>query len=302
MKPMSFRSERVRFWLFFLTVPMCLIIGAVLSVISFFTRELIPCLPIGIGFCVLALLLFVPLGVVLFRRSGSDAESDRKDRFLSDVAHELKTPLTVIRGCAEVMEDGAVAPEQFPEYCAKIRNETEAMSRLVEDLLTVTRMQSGKISLSLRDTDLTDLARRTVQSISVIAAEKGIGLKLNFDPTLPVLLLDPDRIRQLMVIFLDNAVKHTPRGGSVVLSLGRNADRVILTVSDTGSGIAEADLPFVFDRFYQADRSGGGSGIGLSIARQIVRMHKGTVTVRSEVGKGTRFTVSLPLRESKERL
>ena len=113
--------------------------------------------------------------------------------------------------------------------------------------------------------------------------------------------MDYDRIRQLLVIFTDNALKHTPSGGRVTLSLSRQGDRVILQVRDTGHGIAPEDLPYVFERFYKADPARGGlssgSGIGLSVAQQIVRLHEGTLSVSSEVGKGTCFTVDLPLRE-----
>ena len=287
---------------------MLVAIGAVLSVISLLFLEG-SALKIAVGiFGGIAAVGGILIAVFhCFNRKKSDSTdrmSQERDRFLSDVAHELKTPLTVIRGCAEVMQDGAVPTEEYPEYCTRILRETEAMSKLVSDLLDVSRLRAGRIRFEPTDVDLTYLARSVCEGISTVAEKQGVSVVFEPRAELPVLLLDYDRIRQLTVIFLDNALKHTPAGGTVTLFLDRDGDTVVIGVRDTGSGIPAEDLPYVFERFYKADPDRGeaspGSGIGLSIARQIVRLHGGTVDVTSKIGVGTCFTVRLPLRECKE--
>lgn len=291
------------------TVPMLFAVGAVLSVLLLFFPE---SMGLGIGAIVVwslaalgGILSFVG-GFFVRRNPPADRSEEVRDRFLSDVAHELKTPLTVIRGCAEVMADGAIPPEEYGEYCARILRETDAMSRLVSDLLDVSRMRSGKIRFEPRDADLIYLVRSVCDALNTVAQKKGVNVVCDVHCQLPVLLLDYDRIRQLTVIFLDNAVKHTDAGGTVTLTLLREGETVVLRVRDTGHGIAAEDLPFVFERFYKADPERGGlsvgSGIGLSLAREIVLLHGGTVDVTSEIEKGTCFTVRLPFREYKENL
>lgn len=287
------------------TVPMLFAIGAVLSVLlqidpSRLWVRVAACVAWGLT----AAGAIALLAIRCFRKERKP-ESDRleqeRDRFLSDVAHELKTPLTVIRGSAEIMADGAVPVEEYPAYCARILRETEAMSRLVSDLLDVSRMRSGTVRFEPRDTDLTVLAQGVCEGMSTVAEQTGVCIRFVApEPPLPVLLLDYDRIRQLAVILLDNAVKHTPEGGIVQLRLERSGDDVLLCVTDTGSGIAPEDLPYVFERFYKADPERGGlpsgSGIGLSLALRIARMHGGDLTVSSVPGEGSRFTARLPMR------
>jgi len=290
------------------TVPMLFAIGAVLSVLLLFFPD-ISALGIGALSAWGGVILLCAAALVLrmrkLRNPPADRTEEERDRFLSDVAHELKTPLTVIRGCAEIMADGAVPAEEFPEYCRRIQRETEAMSRLVGDLLDVSRLRTGRVRFEPRDVELSCLCRSVCDSLGTVAGKKEVEvLFVENGPKLPVLLLDYDRIRQLLVILLDNAVKHTDGGGRVTLALTREGETVVLRVSDTGHGIAAEDLPYVFERFYKADPERGGlavgSGIGLSLARQIVLLHGGTVDVTSEKEKGTCFTVRLPFREYKE--
>ena len=312
MSRMSRRPGSGIQWILFLTVPMLFAIGTVLSVLLFFEPDaravLAPYFPLlytVFGLTVAALCCAVTAAVLFLRFRNKTVRTDEvRDRFLSDVAHELKTPLTVIRGSAEVMVDGAVEPERFPEYCGRILNETDAMSRLVTDLLDVSRMKAGKTRLQLRDVDLAVLAASTVESLAPLAEKAGVQLSYRETDKLPVLLLDYDRVRQLAVIFIDNAIKHTPAGGSVEVTTGRNGANCFLAVKDTGDGIAPEDLPYLFDRFYKADPSRGGlasgSGIGLSVAQQIVRLHGGSVSVESQPGAGACFTAYLPVREFRE--
>ena len=286
---------------------MLIAIGAVLSVLSLLFRGVQWFLIAAVAVWLLVL-VFSLVPMIFCRSSKEKGASDRmereRDRFLSDVAHELKTPLTVIRGSAEAMSDGAVPPEQYPEFCDRILRETDAMSRLVSDLLDVSRLRAGRIRFQPMDVDLSVLARSVSDSMAVVAGKTGVTVSCEIRAELPVLWLDYDRIRQLLIIFLDNAIKHTPSGGQVTLIVDRAGQTVLLRVNDTGSGIAPEDLPYVFERFYKADPQRGGlsngSGIGRSVAQQIVRLHDGTVKVESELGRGTCFTAALPLRECKE--
>ena len=286
------------------TVPMLIAIGAVLSVITLFFPQ-VRWLN-GVSAVLLIGALAGALALLRHRRRQPDqtALERERDTFLSDVAHELKTPLTVVRGTAEALSDGVVPADETDLYYARILRETDAMTRLVSDLLDVTRLRTGRIPFAPRDVDLTVLAQGVVDGIRALAERKGVALDLECEP-LPVVLLDHDRIRQLLVILLDNALKHTPEGGTVTLSLSREGKTILLRVRDTGCGIPAEDLPYLFERFYRADpdESGiPGTGIGLSLARQIVLLHEGTVDVTSEIGKGTCFTVGIPLRECEETL
>lgn len=290
------------------TVPMLITIGAVLSVLSLLFPDISGMMIAAVTVWGLVSVSSAVFFIFSLFQKKKELENGRmeqeRDRFLSDVAHELKTPLTVIRGSAEAMSDGAIPAEQYPEYCARILRETDAMSRLVSDLLDVSRLRAGRIRFEPRDVDLSVLARSVCESMAQVAKKTDVSLICDIRAELPVLLLDYDRIRQLMVIFLDNAVKHTPSGGRVTLFADREGESVIIGVRDTGSGIAPEDLPYVFERFYKASPARGGlsagTGIGLSVAQQIVRLHGGTVKVESEPGRGTCFTARIPLRECKE--
>lgn len=286
------------------TVPMLIAIGTVLSVITLFFPQVRWLNGVSAVLLIGALVGFLALLRRRRRQPDQAALERERDTFLSDVAHELKTPLTVVRGTAEALSDGVVPADEAERYYARILRETDAMSRLVSDLLDVTRLRTGRIPFAPRDVDLSVLAQGVVDGLRALAERKGVALTLECEP-LPVVLLDHDRIRQLLVILLDNALKHTPEGGTVTLSLSREGETVLLRVRDTGCGIPAEDLPYLFERFYRADPDDSeipGTGIGLSLARQIVLLHEGTVDVTSEIGKGTCFTVGIPLRECEETL
>lgn len=302
------KSEQL-FLLIERTVPVLLAIGAVLSVLFIFFPEITGLLVACAVAWILALMATVAdliFSLILRKKSKNDPEKnvveDPRDQILSEVAHELKTPLTVIRGSAEVLADGAVPPEQYPEYFARILRETDAMTKLVSDLLDATRKQDI-LRFDPQPTDLVALGQWVCDDLKDMASSSGVDLTFEAKKELPLLRLDPDRVGQLAVILLDNAVKHTPSGGQVVLSLDRDSRWVLLRVRDNGSGIAKEDLPHIFDRYYKVPTQRGGlasgTGIGLCVAKKIVSLHDGSIDVKSEIGKGTEFTVRFPLSKCK---
>lgn len=232
------------------------------------------------------------------------ARSDQQRRNLTaDVAHELRTPLHIIRGNLEGVLDGVYAPT--PEHIEATLQETRALARLVDDLRTLSLAEAGELPLECEPVDVGDLLADVVTSFSAQAETAGIDLSAaveNGDSAGTALAMQADagRLDQVLSNLVGNALRHTRAGGQIRLTACREADRVRLRVADTGEGIAPEDLPFVFDRFWRADRarthsSGASSGLGLAIAAQLVRAHGGTISVQSEVGVGTVFVLDLPL-------
>lgn len=221
---------------------------------------------------------------------------------MADIAHELRTPLTVIQGQVEALLDG-VFP-LTPEQLAPVHDETLLLSRLVTDLRELALAEAGQLTIERGPVEMGDLARRVVSAVEPAAAEKGIALSLEVDPNLPAVSADPDRLSQVLHNLLSNALRHTPEGGQIRVSAGiapmeRGKDRVLLvSVADTGPGIPPEDLPHIFDRFYRADKSrsraGGGSGLGLTIARYIVEAHGGRIWAQSRLGEGTEISFTIP--------
>ncbi len=229
----------------------------------------------------------------------------RQREFVADASHELRTPLAVLRASAEVLdrELRGGAPEvagrpAVHETLDNLLSETERMGRLVSDLLTLARADSGDLELDLKPMDAAEVAGSAARKAGVLAREKGVEFSASLPGALPM-EGDPARLEQLLLILLDNAVKYTDAGGRVTLRAAARGNRVEFQVSDTGIGIPPAELPRIFDRFYRVDkarsRQQGGTGLGLAIARWIVDAHGGTIQVESEPGRGTTFTVSLPL-------
>ena len=228
-------------------------------------------------------------------------EAERQRRNLTaDVAHELRTPLSNIQGYLEAIKDGLVDPT--PETIDTIHGQALHLSRLVEDLRVLAQVEAGALQLQLSSTRVEELLQSSVEAVRPRADAKGINLSLDVDASLPTLDLDTTRISQVIGNLLENAITHTPEGGSVTVSAHNAGDTIEVAVSDTGSGISSEDLPRLFDRFYRADpsrdRSTGGAGLGLTIARRLAEAHGGTIGAESEIGHGSRFTVRLPARQS----
>jgi signal transduction histidine kinase len=230
-------------------------------------------------------------------RELEEAETERQ-RMLADVAHELRTPLTNAQGYIEAIRDGLKQPG--PETIDAIYRQILQLHRLVDDLRLLTIAESGHLELRLESQPIADLLSSVVDAFAPRAQAKSISLSRNYSDDLPAITLDRSRISQVLGNLLENAILHTPSGGSIAVKAQHLGDRVVVSVEDTGEGIPPEALPRVFDRLYRHDRSrnraSGGSGLGLSIAKQLVEAHGGAVGVESEVGVGTRFYFSLPVQ------
>ena len=231
-----------------------------------------------------------------FNTMASRLEADQRQRrsLLADVSHELRTPLAVLRGNLEAIADGVHPADEA--HLAGLIEETHVLERLVEDLRTVSLAEAGALPLHREPTDPDVLLGETVASFATAAADAGVALTVETPPDLPLLEVDPVRIREVLSNLLANALRHTPRGGTITAHGARSSDgrAVVFRVVDTGSGIDPELLPHVFERFARG-RDSRGSGLGLAIARDLVVAHDGTITVRSEPGAGTTFEVTLPL-------
>lgn len=214
----------------------------------------------------------------------------------ADIAHELRSPLTVLSGYAEALSDGKL--KGSPEIFNVLHQETRQLSRLVDDLRLLSLADAGELSLLLQPTDVRALLEQVITRHRVIAEQKGIQLQIDAAVDLPKLRLDPDRMAQVLDNLILNAFRYTAAGGWVRLSAeSLPGGGICLKVADNGSGIAEEDLPFIFERFYRADKarhSGQESGLGLAIARSIVEAHGGRIRAESQPGKGTTFIIELP--------
>jgi hypothetical protein len=223
-----------------------------------------------------------------------------KDEFLATLSHELRTPLNAILGWAGILQMNPTSAE-ISQALSVIQRNAKAQAQIIEDLLDMSRIISGKVLLDVRAIDLVDVLQASLETVRPAADAKGIRLQAILDPEAGVVSGDANRLQQVFWNLLTNAVKFTSKGGQVRVVLQRVASQVEVTVTDTGEGIALEFLPHVFDRFRQADatttRRHGGLGLGLSIVKQIAELHGGSVRAHSTgIGQGSTFIVTLPLR------
>lgn len=223
-----------------------------------------------------------------------------QQRFVADVSHELRSPLTAVRGNLDLLQRGAANdPEERAQVIEAIDSETARMSRLVSDLLLLARQDAG-VPIAKQMIELDTLLLEVYRQAQVTA--KGVTFVLGAEDQ-AIITGDRDRLKQVLLNLVDNAVKYTPQGGKVTLSLTKDDTWVKIAVQDTGIGIAAENIPNLFDRFYRVDkarsRDAGGTGLGLAIAKSVVDAHNGKITVESQIGKGSTFTVWLPLSETK---
>jgi len=225
-----------------------------------------------------------------------DSSEQSRRRLFADIAHELRTPLSVIEGTVDAMLDGVYEPN--PDNLNSIREETEVLTRLVAELRDLTLAESGQLRLVVEPTNLAELVQRRVSQAGVIARGKNIALKTEIAENLPQIEVDGRRIEQVVANLLDNALNHTPSDGTVTIAVSPDKDGILTSVMDTGEGIPAEHLPYIFERFYKVDdarsRKTGGAGLGLAIAKQMVELHGGRIWVESEVGKGSKFSFTLP--------
>jgi PAS domain S-box-containing protein len=233
-------------------------------------------------------------------RRTADVANRAKDEFLAVVSHELRTPLNAIMGWAKLLSAQGFDERRRQGAIETIERNAIAMAQLIEDLLDMSRVISGKMRLEVQHVDFSAVIKAAIESVRPAAAAKGVNIAPVLDGMAPAILGDPTRLQQVVWNLLSNAVKFTPKGGTVDVVLRRVASSLELVVADTGKGIAATFLPNVFDAFRQEDaspsRTRGGLGLGLAITRQLVELHGGRVTCDSEgEGRGATFTVSLPI-------
>ncbi len=224
-----------------------------------------------------------------------DVEQRRRD-LISDLTHELRTPLTVVRGYLEELADGRI--EGSPELYLRLVRETKRLERLISDLQQLSQAEAGYLSINLQKVDLLPLLESLIERFRDQLLEEGPTIGLHHSKNLVPVLADRDRTEQILVNLLGNAVRYTPTG-SILVTASKTNSQIWVEITDTGVGIAEADLPYVFERFWRADRSrashSGGTGIGLAIVRRLVELQGGTIEVTSTLGKGTTFRFCLPI-------
>ena len=239
-------------------------------------------------------------------RKATEEASYLKDEFLMTVSHELRTPLTAIYGWARVLGTKEMPKEDQQRALSAIERNAHAQTRLIDDLLDVSRAISGKLRLEMRRVTVADILNAAIETVNPAMAAKHITFDAQIDPETPPIAADPDRLQQVVWNLLSNAIKFTPDSGTVGLRLRRAGTHVEIEVTDSGDGITPDFLPYVFERFRQADtgsrRRYGGLGLGLAIVRHIVELHGGTVTAESEgEGRGSTFRVLLPISPEPER-
>ena len=228
------------------------------------------------------------------------AANRSKDEFLATLSHELRAPLNVIRGWSNMLLAGTLDTATTVHALETIERNTDAQTRLVNDLLDISRIVAGKLSLEVEPIDLVSLIESVIDEFRIMADSKRILVEVELDRTLPPTSGDPERLRQIFFNLVSNALKFTPSGGKVSIKLERRGSAIAITISDTGQGIRPDFLPYVFDRFRQAEssttRRHGGLGLGLAIVRHLVELHGGKVSALSKGdGQGATFTVTLPL-------
>ncbi|HEY8062159.1 MAG TPA: ATP-binding protein [Gemmatimonadales bacterium] len=254
----------------------------------------------------LAILLVAGGGWLLVRQATIPIERSvaQMRQFMADAAHELRTPITVLRTQAEVALQRTREVEGYIGALQGIESESRRLGRIVDDLLILARADSGERPIQIRRLFLDDIVMDVVGAAGAIATARGVALTLGGFDEAPV-NGDPDLLRQLVMILVDNALKFTPSGGRVDVAIGVRGGAAVVTVTDTGPGIAASELPHIFQRFYRSDRArtregqesaaAGGAGLGLSIAQWIAEAHQALLSVQSRPGAGTTFTVRFPV-------
>ncbi len=220
-----------------------------------------------------------------------------RQQLIGDIAHELRTPLSTIKGYMEGLIDNVLPAED--ETYLQVHQEAERLERLVDDLRDLNRVEAGVVSLERKMATVSSLIESAVLRLQRQFEEKGVAIETEIQSGLPAVRVDPDRIGQVLLNVIGNSLQYTPSGGNVLVAASSEAGKIVIAVSDTGIGISADDLPRIFTRFFRADKSrsraGGGSGIGLTISKHLVEAHGGSIHAESAgPGKGSRVTIQLP--------
>ncbi|MEW9668057.1 ATP-binding protein [Ammoniphilus sp. 3BR4] len=223
---------------------------------------------------------------------------DTRKEFFVNISHELRTPLTYIEGYIRLLSDEIPeSPEERSQIIQIITNETNRLKGLVDDLFDLSKLEEGKIALTLEWIDLSEVIENALEKVRLRAEQKEIKIELNEDDT-PIMYLDGYRMQQILINLLDNAIRYT-ENGMIIVNLNSETHEVIIQVSDSGIGIPEEELPFIFERFHRVEKSRsreyGGTGLGLAIVKRLVEIQGGTITVDSAIGVGTTFTIRFPV-------
>lgn len=244
-------------------------------------------------------------GTIVILQDITEQEREEKQRkeFVANVSHELRTPLTSIKSYTETLLDGMVEDtETAYNFLKVIDSEADRMTRIVKDLLQLSRMDNKSLQLNKKWIRVIDLVKECIKKVELKARGKKQDLENYVIGEIPLILADHDRIEQVVLNILSNAINYTPEGGSIVVYVGRIYSDVYIKVADTGIGIPEADLERIFERFYRVDKARsrelGGTGLGLSIVKDIVELHGGHVSIKSAEGQGTEVTVTLPVNNT----
>jgi len=222
--------------------------------------------------------------------------NDLRRRMTADIAHDLRTPLSVILGYAEALSDSKLVAS--PEIFDVMHTEAQHLSRLIDDLKMLSLVDAGELPLTRQPMAPGELLRRTAIAHQVQADNKGISIKVEAAPDMLLIEVDVERMAQVLGNLMSNALRYTPSGGEINLSVHKQNDTVIMRIADNGKGIAEEDLPYIFERSFRGDKArdlqNGETGLGLAIAKSLVEAHGGTISVASALGGGTTFIISLP--------
>ncbi|UNK20772.1 cell wall metabolism sensor histidine kinase WalK [Paenibacillus sp. N3/727] len=221
-----------------------------------------------------------------------------KNDFISSVSHELRTPLTSIKGWVITLKSSGNHNEQIlKEGFAIIESESDRLTRMVEELLDFSKLDNGRIVIHSAPVYLSELLHHVGRQLAPRAVRQGVSLEIQADENLPTIQADENRLKQVLINLIDNSLKFTDTSGRILLHAHTSLGQVVITVEDTGSGIAEEDLENVLQKFYKVDPHAPGSGLGLSISDEIIKLHHGELRIISEVGKGTKVQIYLPVKE-----
>lgn len=220
--------------------------------------------------------------------------------FVANVSHELRTPLSIMQGYTEALIDGmAGSEEDRRKYLSNIHDEILRLRRLVAELLDLKKIKTGRVEMNMKEISLADIIQRVTEKFNPLAEEKKVKINTDIPIMLPRVRVDPDRMEQVLINLLDNALRATPSGGEIKVIMKEQKEMILVSISDTGPGIPTEELPLIWDRFYKVDksrtRSGGGTGLGLAIVREIIEAHGGSTQVKSHPGKGSIFSFSVPI-------